>query len=85
MNLFIFSVHDEAAGAYMTPFFLPTAELAKRVFAECVNNPEHQFGKSTGDYTLFSIGIFNQIDGSIECDIPRSLGNGLNFINKKED
>lgn len=64
MILKIFSVYDNAAGAYLQPFFAPTVGLAVRSFSDAVNDPKHQFNTHVHDYTLYLLGEFNDSDGS---------------------
>lgn len=74
----IFVIHDVAANAYLTPFFLPEIALAKRTFGDCVNDPNHAFGQHPSDYTLFQIGEFNH--SSCEATIfnaPEKINNGI--------
>ncbi len=76
----IFAVHDVKAEAYLPPFFLHTAGMAKRVFQDCVNDENHQWGRNPHDYTLFQLGAFNDSNASITLEnAPKSLGNGLEY------
>lgn len=77
----IFTIYDEKAHAYLPPFNLHTSDMAIRVFADCVNSPEHQFGKHPHDYTLFEIGNFDDQKGEIHKTRSQSLGNGVEFKN----
>jgi len=61
-----YSIFDEKAKAFLPPFFLHNEAVAVRAFADCVNNPEHQFGKHPTDYTLFCLGGFDDTTGSFE-------------------
>jgi len=74
----VFSVYDEKAEAYLPVFQLPTSPMATRIFGECVNSREHQFGKHPGDYTLFVVGTFDDETGEITTT-KKTLGNGLDF------
>lgn len=65
MELMIFSIYDNAAKAFLQPFFAPTVEAAIRMARSVVSDPNHQFAKYPEDYTLFEIGLFDQGDGSI--------------------
>lgn len=86
MKLEIFSVYDSKAQAYLPPFFLPKEAMAIRIFAECCNSPEHQFGKHPADYTLFHIGSFDDWDGDILAIQPqKNLGNGLHLVKPRQD
>lgn len=81
MKLEVFSVYDSKAQAYLPPFFLPKPAMAIRIFTECVNSPEHQFGKHPADYTLFHVGSFDDTDGDIiSIDPQKNLGNGLHLL-----
>lgn len=57
----VFAIYDQKANAYLTPFFLPTAAMAVRVFSDCVNSDDHQFGKHPNDYTLWHLGTFDDV------------------------
>ncbi|AXL14819.1 nonstructural protein [Microviridae sp.] len=79
MKLTIFSIYDEKAQAFITPFALPQAGMAMRTFADCCNNPEHAFGKHPHDYTLFQIGEFDDETAAI-TPTKKPLGNGVEFV-----
>lgn len=81
----IFTIHDNKAQAYLPPFFLHAAGMAKRTFADCCNDPDHAFGKHPEDYTLFQIGSFNDATCELKWDTPiSSLGNGVDHIYNPE-
>jgi len=61
----IFAVYDSTAKAFLPPFTLPNVGMAKRIFTECANNPEHQWSKTPADYTLFVIGTIDIETGEI--------------------
>lgn len=74
MELQIFSVYDAKAEAYLTPFFLHNEKLAIRVFTDCVNDPEHPWGKHPEDYILFHIGCFKDTHAEIiSKEVPSSI------------
>lgn len=75
----IFCVYDEKACAYLPPFFLPEAGQAIRVFTDCVNSKDHQFGAHPSDYTLFHIGEYDDNSAKIHAHAPKTLGNGVEF------
>lgn len=86
MTHIIFSIFDIKAHAYLSPFILPEADMAKRVFTDCVNDREHAFGKHPHDYTLFQLGAWNDHDAKYSLEnSPVTLGNGLEFLEKDED
>jgi len=81
MKLKIFAVYDEAAAAYLPPFFLPQVKMAQRAFGDCANDPKHQFGANPADYTLFELGEYDDWDGEITTlPTQKNLGKALIYI-----
>lgn len=77
----MFTIYDEKADAFLPPFFLPTNGMALRTFADCVNDDKHAFGKNPQDYTLFSVGNFDDGTGRTFIEnANKSLGNGVEFL-----
>lgn len=80
MFLKMYTVYDDAAGAYLQPFFFSTNAQAIRGFTELANDPNHAFCKYAGQYTLFELGEFNQQDGHFTMlPTPHSLGKAIEF------
>lgn len=77
----IFTIYDEKAKAYLPPFFLPESGQAIRSFSNCINSNDHQFSKNPEDYTLFTLGTFDDNSSILEPYALKSLGNGVQFIN----
>jgi hypothetical protein len=72
----IFSVYDNKAEAFLPPFVLPKHEMAIRTFADSINNPETQLFLHPADYTLFTLGTFDDELGKITYE-KTSLHNGV--------
>lgn len=84
MKYFIYSVYDSAAEAYLPPFMLPTEGMALRTFADCCNDPNHNFGRNPDDYTIFLFGMFDDVRGKYELEkAPISKGVGIEFVKRK--
>lgn len=79
MRLFVFSVFDAAAQAYLQPFFFPMPGQAIRAFVDAVNGGNEQFSRHAADFTLFQVGEFVQDTGELLAQAPKSLGNALQF------
>ena len=62
----LFTIYDQKAQAYLPPFFMHQTGMALRVFSDCVNSNDHQFGKHPADYTIFELGTFNDETAIIE-------------------
>lgn len=84
MKLRIFSVYDKKAEAFLPPFYLHKTAQAVRAFADCVNDPKHQFGANPDDYTLFMLGEFEDMTAEFTIAVPESLGNGITFVRPQE-
>lgn len=77
MMLQIFSVRDQAAGAFLPPFFMRSRGEAIRAFSEAVGDPQHQFAKHVSDFTLFCIGDFDDNSGMIRPVEPVRIISGF--------
>lgn len=76
MELLIFSIFDQAAGAFLPPFFVPTVAIAQRQFKQAANDATHSFAIHARDYTLFELGSFDQAKGNITTH-PSPISHGL--------
>jgi len=81
MKFKIFSIFDGKALAYLPPFYLAETAMAVRVFGDCVNSNDHQFGKHPGDYTLFELGTFDDSVCVLSCTPSAvKIVNGLEIL-----
>ncbi len=79
--LAMFTVRDGAAEAFMRPFFAQSTGAAIRSFSDMVNaDGEDVVSQHPEDFTLFSLGTFQEETGAMEVHEPRSLGNGSTFV-----
>lgn len=76
----IFVIFDSKAVAYFPPLFLPREEMAVRAFGDCINDVKHNFHAHPEDYTLFSIGSFDDETAALDCFAPKSLCNGIVLV-----
>jgi len=72
----IFCVHDSKIGAYLQPFFMRSVGEAIRGFEDVCNNPETQFNKYPADFTLFEIGGYDDLSGTLS-PLPIKVSHGL--------
>lgn len=80
MKLRVFAVYDDKAGAYMTPFFMPSVGEAVRAFSDAVVNPESAFHRHADDFTLYELGEYDQALGRFVCDVPEPLVRASSLI-----
>lgn len=67
-------VKDLATGLFSQPTFIPHIGLAKREFAELVNNPEHVYGKHPHDYEIYVVAGFDDTLGRFIFDDSYGVG-----------
>lgn len=78
----VFAIFDSKAEAFLPPFQQPTVGMAIRAFESAATNAQHDFCRFPGDYTLFEIGEWNQIEGLfVNLEAKVNLGTALQFQN----
>jgi hypothetical protein len=87
MNINVYTIYDEAAKAYITPFFMQNDGLAIRAFQDNVNSKdESNIAKHPEQFTLFKIGVYDDQRGVIDrIEHLKALGNGLEFKTLTEE
>lgn len=80
----IYTIYDQKAEAYLTPFFLPTNAAAIRSISDLVNDLDHQFGKHSSDYMLYLIGEYDEQTGTILPGKPFLVGKLIEFKTQQE-
>lgn len=71
----LYSVRDNAVGAYLPPMLMRSRGEATRAVTEALRDPQHQFSKHSQDFVLFELGEWDDNSGAY-ClhDAPFSLG-----------
>jgi hypothetical protein len=69
----IYTIYDDKTGAYMTPFYLPTDEAAIRSFEISRDDPNHLFHHNPHDFTLHTLGSFDDQTGEIVTHPPKHI------------
>lgn len=75
-----FTVYDQAAKQFLTPFFAPTVEYAVRGFRTACEKDGHQFNAYPEDYVLYSIGEFFPETGAMSSHDPVKIAMALDFV-----
>lgn len=74
----LFAVFDSKAGAFLDPFFAKTDEVAQRTVINAGIDPQSLFHRFAGDFTLFSVAVFDPSTGLIKpYEAPVNLGTVL--------
>lgn len=80
----VYSVFDSKVGAYMNPIFLRSNGEAIRCFEASVNSKDHIFAANPEDYTLFHLGIWDEISAQFDTMLtPISLGVAIQYVKLK--
>jgi len=76
MQINIYSVYDEKAENFGTPFFMKNQQMAERAYGDLVNDPNSTINRHPGDYKLYDVGSFDDVTGIIEPnDSPKFISN----------
>ena len=84
MRYFMFSVFDNATQVYCPPFIAATVSSALRDFAFAANDASTNIGKYPTDYTLFSVGEYDDQSGEIIPQVHKSLGLAASYVKQPE-
>lgn len=77
-NKKVFAVYDDKVGAYMAPFFLQSQGQAIRSFTDAAKDPNTDFCRHPGDFTLFELAEYDELTGKFtNLHAPHSLGTAL--------
>lgn len=84
--MYVFSIYDLKAEAYLRPFFSPTRAMAMRSFEDTVNSPDSMMNAHPDDFTLFELGSWDQLAGSITMYEQKvGLGTALQYLHVSVD
>lgn len=70
MQLFAYSVYDNKALVYGTPFFAVNDGSAIRSFYDLSNDPNTTVGRHPSDFSLFCVGAYDDQNASLVAAAP---------------
>lgn len=84
MKYGMYSIFDSKAAAFMQPFFSSANGMAVRAFSDLVQDAGHPVGKHPEDYSLFCVGGFDDVNGTVEswASGPRPVCSGLDCVKR---
>lgn len=85
MKLYVLAVHDEAAEAFNRPIFVPAIGMGIRSFTDEVNrdNPDNPMNRHAGQFSLYRLGVYDDVDGSIISEQPSVLVQAIDVLVKQ--
>ena len=76
MLMYVFTVRDSKAEAYLNPFYVQNESLAVRAMKDCINDENHSFAKHIEDYALYALGTYDDVSGKFDLlDAPSHVAN----------
>lgn len=77
----LYTLYDSKSETYSNPFTHNSLGDAIRSFTDAVNtgDPKSLLVAHPEDFTLFHIGNYNEVNGSIEGISKQAIGNGVDF------
>lgn len=80
-----FTVHDNKADMFLSPFYEITVGEAIRAFTDIVNLKDHPVHRHPNDYSLFLLGTYDTQSGQHKnLTTPELLGLAINYLNEPE-
>ena len=71
MIYMVFSIYDEKAEVFNTPFFQRAEPEAIRAFADLAVDPNTLIGRHPADFSLYYIGEYNDHTSELGHQVPR--------------
>jgi hypothetical protein len=85
MKLEMFSVYDQKARAFCTPFFCPNEHVALRAFTSSANDQTTEIGRYPTDFSLFALGSFDDATGAFDIKSePQHIALALTVVQPVE-
>lgn len=82
MILKVYAVYDCKTEAYFPPMYNTTNAAALRDFADKVNTPNHPWSRHPEDFSLFGIGVYDDLTAVITPTSPHvTLGKAIEYVN----
>jgi len=82
MRLFAYTIYDVCSGVYDRPFYMHSDASAVRSFRDQVENPESYIGKHPEDFTLMSVGTWEDSEGELVGAEPKKVTTGLEQLSE---
>lgn len=67
MIIKIYSIWDDALGAFCPPFMLPNDQMALRSFLDATKDPSSNVAKHPHDFHLYRLGELEDTTGAFTC------------------
>jgi hypothetical protein len=73
MDKSIYSIYDKKSELYQSPFAELNNGVATRAIQDVLQQKQHQFYNHSEDYSLYKLGIFDEIQGQVLPHAPELI------------
>ncbi len=84
MKVQCYAIFDSCAGIYEKPFFSTTDALVKREFQDVAMTDDHPIARHPEHYSLWRLGIFDNINGDLTDEANECLWNAVEAISQTQ-
>ena len=82
MKVQCYAIFDSCSGIYEKPFFSTADDLVKREFQDIATSADHPIGKHPEHYSLWRLGIFNNVNGQLDDELNECLWSATEAISQ---
>lgn len=83
-NSILCSIHDSQSERWTNPLCFPAVGAAIRAFTQACDGGDKQMTNAPGDFTLYTIGSYDDQLGIIKATDPVRVVTGLQVISSKQ-
>ena len=80
MKTQLYSIYDTASGIYDKVVFAPSDGIVTREFQDLCTSADHPYGQHPEDYSLFRLGSFDNLTGTVTDEKNECLATGLELV-----
>lgn len=73
----IYAIYDSCAEVYQTPIFFMNQRMAERAFTQAVNQTDHPFNNSPGDFSMWFLGEWDDDTAELMPIVPKQVLTGI--------
>lgn len=85
MKMNVYAIRDSKMECFNRPFVMPADGAAVRAFQDEINNPQGEMSKHPSDYTLYTVGKFDEDTGELDGSTPLILAKGIDLKYREEN
>ncbi len=84
MKVQCYAIFDSCSGIYEKPFFSTADDLVRREFQDVATAADHIISKHPEHFSLWRLGVFNNINGKLDNETNECLWTALEAISQSQ-